>query len=206
MGYYWRKGAHSGKRRILRLTIVALFHIVALGAAAVLSSKFYSTSPEVIVKSNGCGFDPALGTTSTDNKFFADQRAQAAWSLNYARNCYSNATSSQCKEFATRQIFSTVDWSPCPFSSDVCLGSENGAVQVDSGFINTGKDLGINTMDRHTVNYRRTMTCAPLQTTGFFKQIDQTLYFYYGPTKTTEYSYSYTFPGNDSTHPAYNLE
>ncbi|KAL1641072.1 hypothetical protein SLS58_006344 [Diplodia intermedia] len=54
----------------------------------------------------------------------------------------------------------------CPFHDDICR-SQNGNLYIDTGYIDTHKDLGINAPPDHRFQYRQTTHCAPLRTDGY---------------------------------------
>lgn len=48
----------------------------------------------------------------------------------------------------------------CPFSDDLCGVAE--AFEVDTGYIDTSRDLGINGNAYERLQFRKVMTCAPI--------------------------------------------
>lgn len=58
---------------------------------------------------------------------------------------------------------------PCPFGDELCAVKE--AVSIDTGYLNSRKHLGINAPQGDSIDFRRTLTCAPLITRGFSSDI-----------------------------------
>lgn len=84
-----------------------------------------------------------------------------------------------CNESAStlKDCFALGDWPlrpslvdvPCPFGGDIC--SINNAVSLDTGYLNTQKDLGINAPDADSIDFRKTTTCAPLKSHGYSSNV-----------------------------------
>ena len=91
--------------------------------------------------------------------------------MEYARTCYdTTATGSQCGAMVASSLtrYQKIHYDqPCPFQKDICLDPQKGAVQVDSGLLDTNLDMGLNSRRGNSVGYRRVTTCAPLQTQGY---------------------------------------
>jgi hypothetical protein len=72
----------------------------------------------------------------------------------------------------------------CPFDGKMC---KTGSVIVDSGLLNSNKDLGINMPDDAQFSIRTTSQCAPIIQEGYTSVVNQTSYpdipllrFHYG--------------------------
>ena len=94
---------------------------------------------------------------------------------------------------------------PCPFPDlGACIDSQNN-VQYDTGYIHSSKDLGINAPPEDSVFYRKTTTCAVVDSTKWLSGFnssscasnfvegsadvlpgDTSIYYYFGPV----YSYN----------------
>lgn len=79
----------------------------------------------------------------------------------------------------------TVDSSAsCPFSDEICRTNSSNII-LDSGYIDTVKDLGVNSPQDESVQFRTVLQCAPLETHGYTSTIttpaDNFTQYYYGP-------------------------
>lgn len=112
----------------------------------------------------------------------------------YVKNCYRKTAevpqNSLCTFFPARQI-GILDSLPsnnvsCPFKPELCSsGNETvNSIQMDSGQIDSHKDLGINAPIDARIIYRRLTTCSPLPTPGYLFKIPHENYtaerLYYG--------------------------
>lgn len=53
----------------------------------------------------------------------------------------------------------------CPFDPSMCINTT--AVRLDSGFIDSLRDLGINSRPVDSVSFRKVLECAPITIDGF---------------------------------------
>jgi hypothetical protein len=151
-------------------TITSL-HAAGWFAAGLFVSKVVDTgSQTVLIQSHNCGnanltYDDGQKSEmlTVSNKVLSDMNV--AW--NYAHACYrENADPLDCKMPRPQLNVTFLYNTTCPFPG-LRLYSDNAAFSVDSGLLNSNKDLGINARTSDQVNYRRVTTCAPLNTTGF---------------------------------------
>lgn len=127
--------------------------------------------------------------------------------LSYATNCYRAADlshSEACKIFARPKLSYLAERNAsCPFTSEMCK-QNTGNLQLDSGYLDSFDDLGMNTEPRFL--FRHMIHCAPLKTDGFTEiytdpQSPSTQYvrYNYGETNDTR-AFLYETP-LDSTIP-----
>lgn len=190
VAFFWRSHARRSFWRTLPLIAIAFLQLAIFTAAGLFSSHIASSSDEVLVRSPYCGYIQAPDSLShLDAKgqeqladFFIAKRTAALWSSSYAQNCYqSNGTTSGCNSFAVPKIQTTSTLTSCPFGDGICLDEDAGALQIMTQSINSDKHLGVNSDSKHSIDYRRVTTCAPLRTHGFTKlHLDEFLNFYYG--------------------------
>lgn len=55
---------------------------------------------------------------------------------------------------------------PCPFQPSICR-SNTANIRLDTGFLDTASDLGVNAPKGETVQFRSVLHCAPLETRGY---------------------------------------
>lgn len=203
----WRQsGPHSKTHspvskylgRSLPLLLSALLTFVAFSAAGVLSAQINkAVGDEVLLSVKFCGqwtFQDQ-NTENYINKLINETLVAA----NYARYCYGGQStlSSLCGTFRQQRILWSVDQNAsCPFQSGMCQFSDNAALQLDTGYIDSDHVLGLNTALEDRVNFRRVTKCAPLSLEGRVKSDDTvpgSLYF--------DYSFgNYVGPDNITIH------
>ncbi|KAI0025906.1 hypothetical protein F4780DRAFT_789387 [Xylariomycetidae sp. FL0641] len=188
LAWQWR----SSRRSYLRVLPV-LCCVVLLGVALTLTSGFSSRiaiGSEVLLTGSNCGalMPPAAGSSWVTFKtvygpWEADLMSASA---NYATQCYSNTSAaSGCGLYVQSKISSTADLNaPCPFG-DLCQ-SADGNIALDSGLLDSHKDLGINAPENERFQFRRTLQCAPLKTEGYTSQFNLSAdrsytRYWYGP-------------------------
>ncbi|KAJ9603027.1 hypothetical protein H2200_012322 [Cladophialophora chaetospira] len=128
-------------------------------------------------------------------------------SFEYAQECYQggNITSyMSCNTLKAARLDWSVNYGLCPFTPQICH-NESEAVVLDSGYIDSHDDLGINSKPKDRLKYRRLTTCALLNDTG--RKVSgatstgensgpglNTSYAFYGPSicRSTNWTYSYS--------------
>ncbi|KAI9719866.1 MAG: hypothetical protein M1828_006087 [Chrysothrix sp. TS-e1954] len=199
----WRSKARRGFLNSSPLILVAAIFSIAFAAAAILSARIANVGGNALVVAEACGWiaeqfpvgdasalvaggENETGWTSSKLLTYAswssEQRQSARDSFEYVRSCYlpnGNPSSPECIAFAQPYIPSSLTTDkPCPFSNQsMCLGP---VISVDSGLIDSNRDLGLNTERGHEIQYRRILTCAPIVTEPYSDwQIDEDFGFYY---------------------------
>lgn len=173
----WRKVKGVSIRGSLVLALLAFLHAVLFTTASLFSASVATANGEVLVKSTNCG-SPSLKlsvlTSSSELLQFKEDDINSLsslylygnWmmeqSLAYSKNCYADTSASQdsCSSFITRSLASTVlTQQPCPFPGDIC---REPAISIDSGYIDSSQDLGINSKYFDRLKFRRSWSCAPI--------------------------------------------
>jgi hypothetical protein len=237
----WRKVGGRPFRRVLPLAMLTLLMAVTFTAASLLSSRIASAMGQEVLVRGTCGVNvlghyiagqdknPAVETSPTFFTVLLPFLAQrlVAYS-NYALSCYaSNKNTVGCNTFVKDQLPFTSDRSAgCPFSPELCLLTD-GNLFLDTGYLNSHSDLGMNARSNERFLYRRTTHCAPLVTEGYRRSVNISdsgiirpyTEYAYGPyTKAdanSNITYSYPNPpvsrrdmwggGNRSALPEYHL-
>lgn len=177
LAFAWTKKARNGAFRSLYLAIVAAIHVAAFTVAGLFSSRLATSSGQVLISSPNCGgvnaFIPGKYDDYTTPQAVADiaayaieSRTQAVVAQAYASTCYVGDTQSQtCQGYATtRTGKSDLVVSSCPFKDNICSGD---SVTIDSGFIDSDLDFGINAKASDRISYRRLLTCSVLNQQGY---------------------------------------
>ena len=175
----WRRKPCWSLMRSLPLILVALLHILIFGAAGVFSSRVSQAGNEVLLLDKFCGtYIPGTNKPTTQfNQTDLDaaailtifNQALEEDKLAYTRECYSGASSAgeaSCQDLVSPRLQSKVNFSaPCPFQADVCKYA--GAMELDTGYINSELDLGINSRPEDRVWYRTVSTWVPMNVTNY---------------------------------------
>lgn len=85
-----------------------------------------------------------------------------------AQQCYTaNLGVFDCTYFVKNTLPSKVDYrAPCPFPGEICR-SHSSNILLDSGYIDSVKDQGINGPQDESIQFRTVLHCAPLETQGY---------------------------------------
>ncbi|KAF2800536.1 hypothetical protein K505DRAFT_400844 [Melanomma pulvis-pyrius CBS 109.77] len=177
----WRKVGHRPYRRLLPVTLFTVLLAVSFTAASLLSSRIASAmGQEVLIRGN-CGVNilghyiagqdknPAVETNPEFFTVLLPFLSQRLISFsNYALSCYSNNNNTRgCNTFSKPRLpFSSNSNASCPFSGEMCRRSD-GNLLLDTGYLNSHFDFGMNARPEERFLYRRTTHCAPLVTDGY---------------------------------------
>jgi hypothetical protein len=170
-----KRSRSQAYRRTLFLMILAISYCLSLFLASTLSSYFITASDKSVLSiSNHCGWivEPDI---SGENLVFSNEQAfdvanalaiagrnSYKRSAGYSRSCYNqlsgNATT--CDSFVQTMLpYAMRREVSCPFDDQACNGS---AVSLDTGYLRSDTDLGINTRSGDSLAVRKVMTCVPL--------------------------------------------
>ena len=204
LSWFWGGHAHNAKTRTLTLVFTSFCYIAAFATAGIFSSRISSANSEVLLlPTEECGvwecpdtslFEPDHETYAAfdkrKNRFLTNigqiyRRSHAYVSLCHNFDGAVEAEDLHCLPLGKDRITWSTDVDvACPFEKDMCTDS---AVQFDSGFISSHTHFGINN-GRDRVEYRRVLTCAPIQTEGHVS----------GPVDAAGLNYTY-FTGFNAT-------
>jgi len=225
----WKSRRSTGKRskRSWSIGVIAILYALLVMAVELFSSKAIGTpringgSP-VLSRSKHCGIwnDTYYGIVIDGN--FANEEEFGLWvqhgeklasevqlSYEYAQECYiSTPVNSQKSSTCSTMKKSKIPWQvadgPCPFEQHMCHSGSQAFV-LDTGYIDSYDDLGINARPSDRLKYRRITTCAVVNGTGRITGWDghvsdgdnssatpETAYAHFGPSlyKNTDYTYS----------------
>jgi hypothetical protein len=178
--YAWRR---SGLQRLIGLVPLLLFavtYLVSLTVAGGFSSTISTAvGDEVLIRSGFCGpivTSQDIRDDGTSTRFVAEKLYNAA---NYAQQCYSTGNSSgdqsstmACNKFVVSNLrTATVNYtSECPFQQKICRSTRS-TLRLDSGYIDSNNDLGLNAPRNARVAVRYVMQCTPLETQGYTSHV-----------------------------------
>ena len=183
-----------------------ILYIAAFGIAGLFSSRIVITDQAVLVRSDVCGawplsdqfadfnfqnFNDTPAVLQEREAYAINSRQDLTGSLAYVQTCYPEE-SSDCKSYIVGSLNQTINRNAsCPFDDSLCLTE---AIKIDTGYIDSAIDLGINAKPADRVWYRKIISCAVLSSDSFYSASevgpmpdntaypdDDEMYFYYGP-------------------------
>jgi hypothetical protein len=177
--FAWKGTTRATYQRIVQRVIPPLILAVTCLSGFVIASGFSSrvstaTGSEVLLTGNNCGW-PSIDLYPETESIFTSLipywSKQTATLANYARECYSSGASGvlDCSVFVQKYlgVRGTANLnSTCPFRGNICRMNDSN-IMLDSGFLDSNDDLGLNTPQNQRFTYRRVLQCAPLRTEGF---------------------------------------
>ena len=171
----WRRHGLAPYRRLLPSVLFAILTVMAFAVATIFSSEITtSVGHEVLLKDSSCGYiREDMRNNETAAAVIVPYVSQrTALSVAYAQRCYNNNSNFRdCSVFYKPRLQWTADRnSICPFpgGEDICLTNFNN-LHLDSGYIDSDRDLGINSSPGMSFLYRSVADCAPLKTKGYSK-------------------------------------
>ncbi|XXG93941.1 hypothetical protein Hte_000191 [Hypoxylon texense] len=168
---------------VQRLALVAFLALAALAslsgftvAGGFSSSISTAAGNEVLLNGNNCGIVAPLVNLSeaTVQDAEADIRrasVQVNDALNYAQQCYGETNElgdADCNRFVVGNLTTatTNDRAGCPFQDSICRATGSN-LELDTGYLDSNDDLGLNAPEDQRFAMRYVMHCAPLKTEGY---------------------------------------
>ncbi|KUJ17744.1 uncharacterized protein LY89DRAFT_747572 [Mollisia scopiformis] len=206
IGWAWRSRSSSFRRSLTPVLIGAL-HVIAFGAASILSSHITTVGDQVLVAQSPLCGDWKVATAGTtlnsttgreETAYDSYLRMTMAASQEYVQTCLSGSELPECNTFKQRQLYWTSANISCPFDN-LCLGAENGSFYMDTGVLDSRDDFGINGRDKERIQFRKNTTCVPIKSDGYMVEgnssIDFDGYFSSGSSGTAAFNYTAAFYG-----------
>lgn len=181
IGWAWRSSSLSSFRRSIGLVSIGVLHLAAFGATGILSSYITTVDNQVLLsESPRCGpwnSNLAFNNSLLDSVGWATfSRTILLESGHYVQSCLSGAQSQDCDAFKRVEL----DWTSanvqCPFH-DLCLGPANTTLSMDTGYLDSRDDLGINGNDEDRIQWRQVTTCVPIKTEGYIESGSTSIHY-----------------------------
>jgi hypothetical protein len=170
MLWAWRRhGQASPLKRIFPSLLLGFFTLSTFLVAGIFSSRVATSSNgEVLISSLNCGglFLPS-SLSPLGGSVYSYFNTWMESSYNYAQSCYgSNTFRKDCTVYPRQSLpFIITRDTACPFlGQDSICRNMSGNIQIDTGFINSHFDLGINAPPENRFLLRVVAECAPLLT------------------------------------------
>ena len=200
----WRKAGRHVLPYLLLPNFLAIMCSILFAVAGVFSSRIVkATGSRVLLRSSNCGM-PSLVRAGIDGSYKHVKplySTKVSRNFNYALQCYTGGSDSgNCGTFVKPFIPITVQRNAsCPFGERVCQTNNTNLI-LDTGYLDSLKDLGVNTRQEDRFLYRRKYHCAPLKTDGFREisneKIGKVARYYYGDrlvSTTLGYNVNFTY-------------
>ena len=172
----WKRRGPYNRARCALPALVALLFSLATLAAGIFSAYIVDTGTlQVLLRDAGCRNIELIPHESLEalNERVSILNAIGNSAQSYATECYGNDTvPSKCHQYVQPRIEGNVTSAKCPFDPPLCDNSVEHGVRLDSGYIDSNDDLGINAPLGERVRVRRTNTCAPLKTDGHLRLVN----------------------------------
>ncbi|KAL0263642.1 hypothetical protein SLS55_002623 [Diplodia seriata] len=204
LAFGWRKklGLSSTLLRGSVVTTLSLLFVVASAVIRLYISLIWTANgDQVLIKSTSCGLvSIAPEDVQSFGVYWTDRMESAT---TYVRQCYgdTNSTGSCGKLPASRLNWTTSDGA-CPFTdSDLCITNNSVPFVMDTGYINSNHDLGMNDAAEDAIDYRKIVTCSPMVSDYvdlvYRNETDENvLRYYYGDNTSLNSTSTYNYSGN----------
>lgn len=201
----WRRKVNQPFYRIVPLILTVAIFAFTFTVAGILSAKIGSaTGEEVLLSSSGCGqlYQYANDSIDAQESTLLPYIAQSlSSSANYVQRCYSDFPDSvDCQPFIKRKLQRSINRNAsCPFKKEICRHQDRN-IKLDTGYINSHTDLGMNAPPSHRAAIRFIHHCAPLIMDGYKRPFNYSndisyMRYYYGnqnnPRKDLNFTYEY---------------
>ncbi|CAK4034557.1 Hypothetical predicted protein [Lecanosticta acicola] len=138
---------------------------------------YTKTGSDVLLASSPhCGlpvppFDSLVDDGLVSQMFQIEEVASVTSSRGYVQQCYeqSNSSSAQCTTYPRRALPIKISDTVCPFGTnhDICTTINSTTVQLDTGFLDSNTDFGVNAMANDRLKYRKVASCSPFHAASF---------------------------------------
>ena len=172
--FFWRgKQVRHLKRRscfavLSPVLVFAGFTLAGLFVGQVAIPDYLSNN--VKVGNSTCGFVDFNETSEAGLRGFDIKQVNATFNTRaYAKNCYElNSQVADCSLYPVPRLPYTSSFAHCPFGNDpsgevLCIPGAEGALQLDTGLLDTCGYLGINVAKKDRVLFRKRVTCSPIR-------------------------------------------
>lgn len=215
----WRRRAHQPFNRMIPAIGISLIITVGFILASIFSSRISSSmGNEVLIASPDCGIaipnpnSSALPTAKQSLAIYDPWISQRLTSYaNYAQRCYLDSSGADstgkdsCTPFVKRKLSSTINRNAsCPFDERICR-NQDGNIMIDTGYLDSQAELGLNTPADLRFKFRKTLQCAPLksenyQKIDYYSQDKPYMQYFYGTSQTPLSNRTLNLPLPPFTH------
>ena len=181
ISWSWRPESYrSLSKTIIRglpLASLALSCSICITVVSTLSAHVASANGDALAVTTACGWpnESVLNWTALSQQEL--DRAEVLYVVGnyayehcriYTQTCYRadmGTDNSLCNGLTRPSLASTVNLNDiCPFEGDIC---ETNAVTLDTSYLDSNKDLGINAPPKDRIQFRKVASCAVIEADKF---------------------------------------
>lgn len=193
--WHWWGRAHHALVRSLPWVSFSTSYLVIFAVLSIFgtSEVTKTAGQDRLVQSSQCGYWTKRGSSSAQSAFEVKVLKDSQDAAVYVRNCYNRSVDALgCNTYATPYIRWEGKDADCPYKDGICYG--NNTYQMDTGFIDSHHDLGMNTPEKERLKYRRVTTCSVLRQTGYAEENNATqlVVWNYGPSSSMNSTFVYS--------------
>ncbi|KAF2470314.1 uncharacterized protein BDR25DRAFT_343088 [Lindgomyces ingoldianus] len=175
----WRKHNARSLQRLLPMLVFAVATGICFAVAGIFSSRVTTeTANEVLLTGTNCalmGFSGLSNITAFGTVWEPYNSQRVTASLARAQQCYNTGTFSEdCGLYIKPQLSVNITRNAsCPFASEICRTQTENII-VDTGYMDSHEDFGINAPLAERFKFRSVYHCAPIVTEGFSELYNST--------------------------------
>ncbi|KAF7195781.1 hypothetical protein HII31_02916 [Pseudocercospora fuligena] len=171
----WRHVNPRATRRLLVMALASLVFAFSTLLASTFSSYLFTTdNAQVLLKPSRCQLlDFRIYALDRQQEVGVIGSSSDAKARTYAQQCYGNGSLPSSCNFWVKPRFELKPQSTkCPFNYPTCVENGTEALILDTGYLDSFNDFGINAGESDRVQMRRIATCAPLNISQHIEVLD----------------------------------
>lgn len=182
----WRRQSGGFARNLARTSPILITSLASIALWAVaqvsLSRIWTDAGNEFLIDSGVCGW-----VDGNNEKVLLSGTRRKEAALAHVNLCYEEAgaptvQADSCRRLPRASIDWTISDAPCPFTDpDLCISTNSTPITLDSGYLSSSADFGVNARREDTILYRKVATCSPVTSTYQASPNKGIINFYYGP-------------------------
>jgi len=183
IAWAWRKKSCHAVARLLLLAVGPILVSFAFATAGIFSARIASTG-DVLLVGGDCGLNQSNNGTGVQQlvaELVSDFENGVQMSLSnaYASQCYVNPldldleqvtadpSHLSCNGYSKAALNYTASMNnTCPFV-EACSVPDSEILRLETGYLDSHHDLGLNQPQKNRVSFRKITTCSPLKTEGY---------------------------------------
>ncbi|KAK8137944.1 hypothetical protein PG984_001324 [Apiospora sp. TS-2023a] len=217
LAWAWRKSKKRSLRRLVPLLVCIVVLMSGFTTASIFAARI-ATGTEALISSPSCG---VIGNDNRDRSAIDNMQLLVPYmtrgvslAANYAQQCYSSngpPSPLDCGTYVKKRMpFTVTTNATCPFDPSICTRTD-GSLLLDTGYMDSHEDFGINAPSQERWQFRKTVHCSPLVTNGFTTRHNKTperLYrrYTYGSNLQMDTNWTYEYPDEYDVQKQFNIE
>lgn len=189
------------------IMVVCLIHFAGWIIAGVFVSYLWTAgyvTQQALARGSNCGILSLNNFTDLNQQrlFEVVNNNQTLAGDQYVKQCYTDTPSSSasCAYFPQKRLEFNQSDAECPFDiSNNCITANSTPIAMDSNYIDTSENLGVNADFKDRIYFRKLTTCSPISSKDYavYVNANETAEASLWPPNSTLYRYYYgNIPGN----------